>query len=126
MVHEEAIQHLRVKKSNIPNAGLGLFTTIDRLPSRPIVGYEGKIIHNHTDRNNHYVLELGPNKFIDASDPNSGVGRYANSVRARDRLLTNNAKYTLNRRTNSANITAKKKIKKGSEIYVSYGRQFWK
>ena len=123
-VHEESIQHLQVKKSTIPNGGLGLFTTIDRKANKPIIPYEGKIIHQHNDHNNHYVLELANNKFIDASNPNSGVARFSNTAKPRNRPIVNNAKYTKSRQRNSANITAKKLIKKGKEILVSYGRTF--
>ena len=62
---------------------------------------------------------------IDAKLQNSGKGRYANDAAGLSRVpgLKNNAKYLIY--GDRVYIEAKRRIRKGEEILVSYGREFW-
>jgi SET domain-containing protein len=60
---------------------------------------------------------------IDASDPNSCYGRYINDSLSKKKQ---NCDFESYKDIHSAAIVATKNIKKGSEIYISYGINFWK
>jgi len=54
---------IKSKKSNIPDAQMGLYTVRDRMPNRPVVEYDGEKL-NHDNINSKYVLQVGANDFI--------------------------------------------------------------
>lgn len=119
---------LRVKQSNIPNAGLGLYTLKEIKSNHKIVDYKGKL--NNPNPNFTYTLQIDSRNHIDASEPTSGVGRFANDCRKENRrkrhCRDNNAKFSVDTRRKKASIKAKRKIKAGEEVFVSYGRDYWK
>jgi hypothetical protein len=109
--------------------GLGLFATKDFPKNKPIVPYTGEFFDHNPDPDNPnsvYVLQLSRNRWIDAKRTDS-IGRYSNSCRRvnenRRECSGNNAKFT--RHFPIPNLTASRKIKKGSEILSSYGRSYF-
>ena len=102
-VHLQSIEHLQIKKSKIPNAGLGLFTTQNIImprkkrgrvstPPKPLIAvYGGKIVDN--DPQTPYTVALPNGKFLDGADPTSSAARFANNCRTQDKKIckSNNA-----------------------------------
>ncbi len=137
--------NLRVKKSNIPNGGLGLYADkpgakegeIVFRPKEKICDYTGKIVSKEQlDRKYGpgdetvapYALALGNGDYVDPYKSNHGVGRYANSYHKT--RFYQNAKFKTYPRRNKgvgkAVIKAKDPIRQGDEIFVKYGRGYWK
>lgn len=120
---------LIVKKSLLPDSGKGLFTLEDIPRGGRIVVYAGRRRRwrdvKHLDGHNGYLLRLNRTIAIDAKPLNSGKGRYANDAAGISRLpgLKNNAEYLIY--GDNVFIEAKRKIQRGEEILVSYGKEFW-
>lgn len=123
---------LWVKKSQIPDAGLGLVAEKEFARNNVVTPYEGPIV-NHADPNNLYLLQIGQDRYLDASDPYSGPARYSNMCRVGDQrrryCRNNNANLRLTKtrgRVTGAVIKATKPIHKGQEIFTSYGRSYFR
>ncbi|MBL7846850.1 MAG: SET domain-containing protein [Cyclobacteriaceae bacterium] len=122
-------RHLVIKRSLLPNAGKGLFTRVDIKKGDRIVEYAGRRRKwkdvKHLDGYNGYLMRLNRTTAIDAKPLNSGKGRYANDAMGLARVpgLRNNAEYLIY--GNRVFIEATRNIRKGEEIFVSYGKEFW-
>ena len=68
--------------------------------------------------------------LIDARSTQSALGRYVNSCLKKNKgdCKGNNAKFSISHRTNPPTVWVKatKNISAGSEIYIPYGRGYWK
>jgi uncharacterized protein len=123
-------KHLYVKKSKLPNAGKGLFTKVDIPKGVRIVQYKGKITEwkyvKHDDGKNGYIFYIKRYHVIDALPTPQHLARYANDAKGLTRIkgMTNNCDYITDGL--KAYIESKKEIKKGSEILVDYGPDYWK
>ena len=128
--HTKTLLHLGIKPSNIPNAGSGLFTYIDIPPKTIICKYEGTTIDRADYNNSGYAVDIPKGRVIDGSSTQSSIGRYANNCRPSDKAhcKCNNAKFAISTRAGitTINIKSTKFIKAGSEIFVAYGRGYWK
>lgn len=108
---------------------MGLFTNVDIPKGGRIVEYTGRHREwkdvKQFDGHNGYLLRLNRNTAIDARPKRSGMGRYANDAMGISRVpgLRNNAEYLIY--GNRVFIEATRNIRKGEEIFVSYGREFW-
>jgi uncharacterized protein len=121
---------LRVRRSSIPRAGLGLYAEKDYPKGKLIGAYTGDIIDKaeldkRYGKNTQaaYVLGTAKNRFIDARSTQSCVARYANGCdkpRSGSKVKCN-ADFTTR-----ANLRATRKIEKGDEIFARYGRSYWK
>jgi hypothetical protein len=120
--HLKEKQGFRIKKSTIPNAGLGLFTTKPIARDKKVTDYSGdKISSNDPNFGNPYVLEIGRHKFIDASKTNEpGLGRWINHKPIRQA----NTKFVVNR--GKAYMKSTKSIPKDKELFVPYGSEYFK
>jgi len=123
---------LKVKDSTIPNAGKGLFV-IDKKAgdndiifrkNDKIITYGGELINRDEleDRYDEYTAPYGyqidSNNFRDGA-LKRGVGTLGNNNAGR-----NNAKIVANKRNKTASIKATNNIRNGSEIFISYGRDY--
>jgi len=123
-------KHLIVKKSQIPNAGKGLFTKVAIPKGTRIVEYKGRISTwkdvKDEDGKNGYIFFVNRNHVIDALPTKSALARYANDARGLVRVkgLTNNCDYVTEGKR--AYIEAKRNIAAGEEIFVDYGSDYWK
>lgn len=121
---------LIVRSSLLPHAGKGLFTCVDIKKGERIVEYNGRRRKwkdvKHLDGYNGYLLRLSPTTAIDAKPKRSGKGRYANDAMGMDRVpgLRNNSEYLIY--GDRVFIEATRNIRKGEEIFVSYGSAFWR
>lgn len=125
-------EDLLVKKSTLPNAGKGLFTKRDIKKGERIVEYIGEIITEaELDRRAEkdiygYAFYINKKRCIDAYYMPEALARFANDAKGLTRIpgITNNAEYEIWK--NRGWIKATKDIKTGSEIFVSYGAEYWK
>jgi len=122
-------KYLFLKKSQLPNAGLGLFTKTDIPKGTRITEYKGKLKPwkevKHEDGHNPYIFKLNTRLAIDAKNYLKSFGRYANDAGGirKKRGLRNNADYIVEGKR--CYIDSIRKIKKGEEIFVEYGGNFW-
>jgi len=123
-------KHLYVKKSSIPGAGKGLFTKKSIPKGTRIVEYKGKRTTwkevKDEDGKNGYIFYINRNLVINGQPNKKAVARYANDAQGLVRIngLLNNSEYVVDGQ--KAYIEAKKDIPAGGEIFVDYGRDYWK
>ncbi|HUM65076.1 MAG TPA: SET domain-containing protein-lysine N-methyltransferase [Chitinophagaceae bacterium] len=122
-------KQLYIKRSTIPASGMGLFTKKFVPKGTRIVEYKGKMTTwkevNHDDGKNGYIYYIDRNHVIDAGSYSKALGRYANDARGLQKVkgVTNNAVYT--EENYKVFIEAIRDIPAGSEILVSYGKEYW-
>ena len=135
--HMRLLQRLAIAKSTIPGAGDGLFLAKYRnaKPIRAgedIVKYSGDWVQLLPDSEDGgpYFLEITQRLGVDAARTNTALGRWSNDPRggkdARGRRLRPNARLVVDRRNKQGKLKASRKIHPGDEIYVSYGRDYWR
>src|SRR5215203_4406447 len=123
-------KQLYVKKSTLPGAGMGLYTRKAIAKGIRIVEYKGKKSAwndvKDEDGKNGYIFYINRNNVIDALPHKSALARYANDARGMVKIkgILNNADYIVDK--NKAYIESKKDIAAGSEIFVDYGKDYWK
>ncbi len=155
--HEQSASRFRlfISRSNLPNAGLGLFTSTDiplmtrnangGMETTVVAIYEGDKypMHLWNIRKTCYGVAAGldaqrnPTYAIDASRTNSSIARYMNDCRIRDQqprgvqrgrspVCTGpNVKVVQNPHTNDIVVEALRDIKAGEELYWNYGDAYW-
>lgn len=129
-IEQCAIYNVEVKESTLPNAGFGLFTTIDRKKNDLIVTYDGTVIevsHDQLPPEGPYVFQMSNQIFIDSIDPHAGLGRFVNCCRPKDEITTglhNNAVYRVDQARRAINVRATQKISAGDEIFAPYGKKY--
>ncbi len=120
---------LLIKKSNLTGAGKGLFTKIDIRKGTRIVEYKGRVQRwkevKHEDGHNGYLMYINRNIVINALPSVKTLARYANDARGLVRIkgLRNNSESVSE--GSRCFIESTKAIKKGEEIFVYYGREYW-
>lgn len=128
MAHLE--RQLKVKKSQLPNAGNGLFTTKAIPKGTRIVEYKGRRSKwkdvRDEDGKNGYIFYINRNHVIDALPTKKALARYANDARGLTRIkgMINNSDYVVDGL--KAYIESKRDIPAGGEIFVDYGKDYWK
>ena len=121
----------KVKKSKLPDAGKGLFTTTRIKKGELIVEYTGEKLtwkeaeERYKDSENMaYVFHISPKNCIDAMPCPDALARYANDANATlTKKVKNNSEYQIIKR--KAFIVATKNIPANSEILVDYGDDYW-
>ena len=119
---------LEVKQSDIPGAGLGLFTTETINKGDKIVEYKGKIktwAEAKHDDGNFYIFYVNDQHVIDGATNKKGLARFINDAKGLTRIkgVTNNAEFVcVGLRVF---VVATKNIPAGSEILVGYGKEYW-
>jgi hypothetical protein len=122
-------KHLLVKRSSIPGAGKGLFTTKFIKKGCRIVEYKGKVTTwkdvNHANGLNAYLYYVNRYIVIDASKDKKSLARYANDARGCENGIkfTNNCKYIIE--NDRVFLESKKDIPANSELLVGYGKEYW-
>ncbi len=122
-------KHLYLKTSRIPGAGKGLFTRVGIPKGTRITEYKGRIQSwkdvKDQDGHNAYLFRVNSRVTINALNYKKSFGRYANDAKGFERVkgLHNNADYETE--GNRCYLDAIRNIKKGEEILVEYGGNFW-
>ena len=122
---------LIVKKSQLPNAGKGLFTTAPIKKGEKVIEYKGEIIDwdEYLNRvaidKDGYLFFIDENKCIDAYSTPQHKARYANDAQGLSRFkgLKNNCEYEIE--NDKCFIVSTKKIEPGEEIFVDYTKEYW-
>jgi SET domain-containing protein len=127
--------NLKTDKSNIENAGLGLFVVKNKNdnPNEPIFKKDEKIVEYNGDKitkqqlnqeyGNYtapYAIELNQNTVIDSAGKR-GIGSLINSGR---NTYPNNCKFSIDNRNSKVNIKATRNIYAGNELYIPYGHSY--
>lgn len=123
---------LLVKRSKIPGAGKGLFTTKAIPKDAKIIEYRGEIIgwkdYNArvAKQEDGYLFYFNRNKCVDAFHTPQYKARYANDAAGITRVkgLRNNSHYEII--DDKCYIVAARNIKAGEEIFCDYTRDYWK
>ncbi len=122
---------LNVKKSQIQNAGKGLFTTSKILKGSKVIEYKGEIIDwkeyekRVANDEDGYLFFINKKNCIDAYHTPQHKARYANDAEGLSVVkgLKNNCKYEVF--NNKCFIVAEKNINAGEEIFVTYTKEYW-
>jgi hypothetical protein len=123
-------KQLYVKKSTLPGAGKGLFTKKAIPKGTRIVEYKGRRTTwkdvKDDDGKNGYIFYINRKNVIDALPYQKALARYANDARGISRVkgLKNNSDYIVY--DMKAYIESKKSIPAGGEVFVDYGKDYWK
>ena len=117
---------VEVKPSTIPNAGFGLFS-LKMIPKDSFIcEYNGKQSKKLNSNNDYTALVQDKNNelvYIDAEDKYCCFGRYINDNVKKKKI---NARFIWDDNLKKAFIFSTRKIKKGEEIFLSYGKKYWK
>lgn len=122
-------KYLKVKRSTLPGAGKGLFTTKFIPKGTRIIEYKGKISSwkdaDHQNGGNGYIYYVKRYHVIDALPRPKALARYANDARGMTKIkgITNNSDYVEDGLR--VFIESKKDIPANSEIFVAYGKEYW-
>jgi uncharacterized protein len=116
--------------SQLPNAGKGLYTAIKIYKDETISAFKGEILTQkqikervHIDEDK-YFIEMLNGKIMDSMHVDC-YAKYANDVKGTENsLFKNNARITIDE-NNDISIVATRTIALGSEIFCSYGREYW-
>ena len=122
-------KNLTLKRSLLPGAGKGLFAKADIPKGKIITQYKGSV-HlwkdiKHLDGHNAYLFKISNKVVLNAEKYLSSFARYANDARGFSKItgLRNNAEYLVKK--NECFIISIRKIHKGEEILVPYGKAYW-
>lgn len=121
---------LYIKKSQLPGAGKGLFTKSSISKGTRIAEYKGKITSwkdaDHDNGNNRYIYYISKNRVIDAKGCKSSLAHFANDATGYHRIkgIKNNSSYEIIGQR--VFIIAASDIPKYSELFVSYGKDYWR
>lgn len=122
-------KQLKIRRSTLPGAGKGLFTTKFIPKGTRIVEYKGKISKwkdaDHQNGGNGYIYYVKRYHVIDALPRPKALARYANDAQGMNRTkgITNNSDYV--EYGLKVYIESKKDIPANSEILVGYGKEYW-
>jgi uncharacterized protein len=122
---------LIVKKSRLPGAGKGLFTTKPFKEDQRVIEYRGEIIKwkDYSERvkqnKDGYLFFVRRDLCIDAFNTPQYKARYANDAAGLSKLkgVKNNCVYETE--GDRAFIVATRDIKAGEEIFVDYTKEYW-
>jgi SET domain-containing protein len=123
--------YLYIKESQIPNAGIGLYTAIPIHKDEIISVFRGKILSDNeakrrsTNGKDAYFINMPDGTIMDSFTVRC-FAKYAND--AEGLVLSsfkNNSKITIND-DGKVCIVATRRISVGSEIFCGYGSGYWK
>ena len=125
--HLRSISGLRIKRSTVAGAGMGLFASRD-LPARTRIDYTGDRRVDLTEQDGGaYFLGITGRTAIDAARTNTGPGRWVNDPKGTNKKA--NAEFVLHTpkgQPRQACVRTTRLIKNGEEILVKYGNQYWR
>ena len=134
-IHLLKNNNLRIKKSLISKAGLGLFAGKKKINKSQSLGYytgrriKNKSLDKHYPKTNlapYAICESGRKnaRCINANFSTDAAARYANDIMSKPK--TNMNIKNVGRQKYRPKAYATKEIKPNEEIYYFYGPQYWK
>jgi hypothetical protein len=126
-------ERLSVKRSRIKGAGLGLFYVGEKIihKGEHVAYYSGAILLNKLPSNDQYIFEISRGRYLSAKNRKNYVGRYVNDAshgtRQKNNIAFVGGKRSLRRsfRRWTTPMIATRMIRKGDELYVNYGDDYW-
>jgi SET domain-containing protein len=120
--------YLEIKTSQIPGAGLGLFTKIFIPCGSLVIEYKGVVttweaVKEEID--NDYIYYISSRHVINARPTLKALARYANDAKGMKQVEGINNNCTFKKMEGRVYIKARVDILAGTEIFVSYGKQYW-
>ena len=115
-----------VRRSKLKGAGDGLFALRPFKEGDKICDYRGQVLSLRKAleaENRDYIMCLGLNCHVDASNAFDVPGRYVNDNFDTTHL---NAEFRKQKHLFKATLVATKSINVGDEIYASYGQAYWR
>jgi hypothetical protein len=128
VIHLNRDQNLRIKKSTVPSAGLGLFSGDKPIAkNQNVVPYTGQ--YSPTEVGGNYVLEINKKHYINGNR-HIDTAAFANECRQSNKRTNqcsgNNTRFALNRKKKQAWIKTTKVIPPATEVFVPYGEAYWR
>jgi SET domain-containing protein len=129
-IDSDESEYLYVDISQIPNSGKGLFTAIDIEKDEIISQFKGEILSDDEIKSrtesgdDDYFMDLPNGDVLDCKRTEC-FAKYANDAKGSNTKFKNNSIISLDENDNVV-IVAKKNIKSGEEIFVDYGKNYWK
>jgi uncharacterized protein len=122
---------LIIKKSQLPRAGKGLYTTRPIKKGEKIIEYKGELIDwkeyekRVAENKDGYLFYIDKKHCIDAYPTPQFKARYANDAEGLSRVrgIKNNSSYEIE--DNKCFIVAERNIEAGEEIFVDYTEEYW-
>lgn len=121
-------QYLEIKTSQIPGAGLGLFTKVFIPCGSLVIEYKGVVTTWEAVReeiDNDYIYYLSSRHVINARPTPKALARYANDAKGIKQVPGINNNCLFKKMDGRVYIKARIDILPGEEIFVSYGKQYW-
>ena len=122
--------YLYIKTSQLPNAGKGLYTSIDIFKDEIIATFKGKRLSNKEaarlakENKNGYFINMLDGSILDSKDVHC-FAKYANDPQGLKRTsFPYNAEISLDDNEQVC-LIAIKKIKPEEEIFCNYGKKYW-
>jgi len=129
-IHRAQLDGTCIRASSVPGAGKGLWAaTRSFSPGATVARYTGDLVRTAARASNasvaasRYVLQLSATLSLDAARTNTADGRMVNDARGSGQRP--NARFVVDLRSQTASLCATRTIRQGTEVLVSYGRQFW-
>ena len=132
-LHLQRIRNLRIKKSTLPRAGMGVFIAKQAMPRGATVAeYEGPRLmfdpRTEDAPGGEYHLQSKRDTIIDGSSSHN-IGSYVNDCRAANRRAGEckgcNCRFSCNRQTGCVKIVTTKRVAPQAELFVPYSRSYW-
>jgi uncharacterized protein len=119
-----------VKQSNIENAGLGLFSTINIPVGVKVIEYKGEIMemndgHGTKGHGHDYCFLIGnieTGVCINA-DFSQCKAKYVNDVYKTNKVA--NLRPVISHRNKTIWFESTRRIRAGDELYINYGSDYW-
>ena len=122
-------EYLYADESQIPNAGKGLYTSIDIEKDEIISKFVGEILSDSEadrrakDGDDDYFMNLPSGEILDCKLTDC-FAKYANDAEGIPSGFKNNAFISMDDDDNVV-LVAKRDISAGEEIFVGYGKNYW-
>lgn len=124
-------EYLYIETSQLPNAGKGLYTSIDIFKGEVISLFKGKRLSDNEaasiakQNQDGYFINMLDGSILDSQHVHC-YAKYANDSQGLGKTkFPYNAEITLDD-DEQVCLVALKKIKPGEEIFCSYGKKYWK
>ena len=118
---------VEVRKSRIPNSGDGLFAARDFAAGELLGEYRGRVLSllqaTRLQDRDYLMGGFGINAHVDARFALDATGRYVNDHFEKARL---NAHFEKDKVRKRARLVASRPIRRGEEVYASYGEGYWR
>jgi SET domain-containing protein len=132
--HLASVKGLEVKKSSLTAAGLGLWAVRAFKKGENIIEYTGeKMSKKQFDKlrpESDYGFLLNKELVLDARRTTAGVGRYSNDCRLQNKKKKQcqgaNSRFVVDSKQKTVQIRATRNIRAGEEVFVPYGKAYWK